>query len=514
MSEYTKLQSLLETGLYNHPDKTALYFGNRSYSYRQLHQYYRRLAYGLKGNGIVSGDRVALFLPNCPEAAAAFLACYMIGAIAVPLNYRYEEQEARYVIKQTGAKLILFHAQKREIVNTLQDLFVKENMFMMNSDTLNSLYRNVLELFEFPELTKNTPLQEQHPAFILFTSGSTGNPKGVTHSHYGAYSAIQISTQALDIKNEDVVFIGKPISHAGGLQTQLMPALSVGAEVVLAMKPSPKEAVTLIKHFGVTEYGMLASDLLDFIEYLETSPCTLPTLNNSIGSGDAVPMELHHRFRDLFGWEVLEGCGMTEVGCYYAMNPRYGLRKWGSMGKPCPKTQIRIVNDQGEEVPPGEIGEIEVKTPSATIGYWNDRESSRKLFRDGYLLTGDLAYSDEQGYLWFVGRKKLMIVRRGSNISPIEVENILDQHPLVHAAVVVGMPDQHDGHVPVACIAPLHDAHPPSVEDLKSYVSTLLAAYKTPVHYIFMPELPRNATGKFDRHQLEQLVISSLIETK
>lgn len=511
MSKQTQLQSLLEYGLTHFPDRTALHFESELYSYMELHQLSRQLASGFKNSGIVSGDRVALFLPNCPEAVAAFLACYLIGAVAVPLNYRYLAEEARYVIKQTSSSLILFHSQQTDIVNSLQDLFSPSKMFMLSSDAVHSKYSDAKDLFKFPELEQCIEVQDDHPAFILYTSGSTGKPKGVTHSHQGAFNAIQISQEAFDFNHHDIVLVGKPISHAGGLQTQLMPALSVGSEVILTMKPSPAKAVALIEQFSVTEYGMLASDLLDFIEYLEKKPHSLPSMNNSIGSGDTVPVELHHRFKNLFGWEVLEGCGMTEVGCYYSMNPRYGKRKWGSIGLPCPKTQIRIVNDLDEEVEQGETGEIEVKIPSATIGYWNDINSTQQLFQNGWLLTGDLAYFDAQGYLWFVGRKKLMIVRRGSNIAPAEVENIIDQHPQVHASVVVGIPDPHDGQIPVACIAALPDLPQPSAEELQSYISAQLAAYKTPVHYIFMDELPRNATGKFDRHHLAEIAMSRLV---
>ncbi len=513
MSKRTQLQRILDTGINRFPDKTALHFGNRSYSYLQLHRFSLKLAAGLKSKGVAPGDRVALFLPNCPESVMAFLACYSIGAIAVPLNYRYLAEEARYVIQQTEARLILFHSEQRENVGVFRELFNPDSMYMLHKDGEKSDYPDVNVLFDLPALSDYEALPEQHPAFILFTSGSTGRPKGVTHSHYGAYHGIEISRKAMDFNHRDVVLVGKPISHAGGLQTQMMPAFSVGAEVVLAMKPAPEEAVALIKRFNVSEYGMLASDLLDFIENLEEHPSKLTSLINGIGSGDAVPLELHHRFRDLFGWEILEGCGMTEIGCYYAMNPRHGQRKWGSMGKPCPETQIRVVNDQGEEVLHGVTGEIEIRSPAATTGYWGDDQSSRKLFRDGWLVTGDLAYSDEDGYLWFVGRKKLMIVRRGSNISPVEVENIIDEHPRIHASVVVGIPDPRDGQVPVACFTPLHDAVAPTAGELHSYVSERLAAYKVPVHYLLFEELPRNATGKFDRHHLEELAVSKLAGT-
>lgn len=509
MTKLTSLQRLMNNGVQNYPDKPAITFESKTYSYRQLHQLSRKLASGLQANGVVTSDRVAIFLPNCPEAVIVFFACYMIGAIVVPLNYRYQADEARYVIEKTMAKLILFHAEQREIIDLLQDLFTQETMFLLSATTeADSQYSDIQSLFAGTELAEFSPITEQHPAFILYTSGTTGKPKGVTHSHQGAFSGIEISRQALDFTQQDIVLVGKPISHAGGLQTQLMPALLVGARVILSMRPSPADAVALIKQYSVSEYGLLASDLLDFIEYLEEHSPALPSLNNSVGSGDAVPIDLHHRFKKLFGWEVLEGCGMTEVGCYYSMNPRYGLHKFGSMGKPCPLTQIRIVNDQGEQLPQGETGEIELKTPSATIGYWQDAASNQQLFRDNWLLTGDLAHFDEQGYLWFVGRKKLMIVRRGSNVSPIEVENILDEHAAVHASVVVGMPDSHDGQVPVACIALLHDTLQPSTEELNIYLSTRLAAYKIPKHYLILSKLPRNATGKFDRHQLEQIVLT------
>ena len=214
-----------------------------------------------------------------------------------------------------------------------------------------------------------------------------------------------------------------------------MPTLLAGGETVLAVKPSPAEAVSLILQHSVTQYAMLASDLLDFIEYLESCPADLPTLQNCMGSGDSVPTELHHRFKQLFGWEVMEGCGLTEVSTYYAVNPRYGQRKWGSLGLPSPDTRIKILGKQGEFLPVGEVGEIVIQTPSATSGYLDDPEATQELFHDGWLHTGDLGYIDSQQYVWFAGRKKLIIVRRGSNIAPVEVENLIDTHPHVHASV-------------------------------------------------------------------------------
>jgi long-chain acyl-CoA synthetase len=201
---------------------------------------------------------------------------------------------------------------------------------------------------------------------------------------------------------------------------------------------------------------------------------------------------------------------MTEIGCYYAMNPRYGRRKWGSLGLPTPHTEVRLIGDDGRDVGMGAVGEILVRTPSATIGYWRDPVETENLFRDGWLQTGDLGRVDEEGYLWFVGRRKLMIVRRGSNIAPAEVENVLDEHPQVHASVVVGVPDPYDGSVPVAWIMPMPDADAPDEDALRAYVSARLAPYQSPVYYLFSHDLPRNSTGKLDRHRLQELAVEVL----
>ncbi len=503
MNSRTLLQGLLDSPLTSSPGKTAIRSESAGISYRELDDRCRRIAAGLRASGIERGDRVAWLLPNCLEAVVTTLACYQIGAIAVPLNYRYVTDEACDVLHRTAAKLVVFHQDRQEVIRPL----------LSGDDSLTALSvggsaagTDVFEsLLTCGRMTEVTAVEPEHAALILFTSGSTGRPKGVVHSHGGAHFAIDVSRRVFDFQRGDVVLVGKSISHAGGLQTQLMPTLMVGGEAVLATKPSPATAAALIQAHQVTEYGMLASDLLDFIEFLERNPVEMPSLKNGIGSGDSVPAELHHRFRDLFGWEVMEGAGMTEVGGYYAANPRYGKRKWGSLGLPTPDTELRILDKNGAECSIGQVGEIVLRTPSTTKGYWGDPQSTAELFLDGWLHTGDLARQDEDGYIWFVGRKKLMIVRRGSNIAPAEVENVIDEHPLVHASVVVGVTDLRDGQVPVACVALLQKQDDRAEQSLREYVTEHLAGYKNPEHYLFFDALPRTGTGKFDRHRLREL---------
>jgi long-chain acyl-CoA synthetase len=500
----TDLQSLLSFALHSSAEKIALRVDGRQISYRELERLVGAVAAGLLRSGIESGERVAWLLPNSLEAVLTTMACWRIGAIVVPLNYRYVAEEALDVLQRTRARLLVFHASREAVGLPYLEAHPATLAFEVNAGE-SSPRLSFNELLNHGALADPVPMTPESPALILFTSGSTGHPKGVVHSHRSAFQGIDISRQIFDFNERDVVLVGKPISHAGGLQTQMMPTFLVGGEVVLAVKPSPEDAVRLINQYRVTEYGMLASDLLDFVEYLEAHSQKLPTLKNGIGSGDSVPTDLHHRFRDVLGWEVMEGSGMTEISGYYSANPRYGKRKWGSIGLPAPGGELRIVDDSGRDCAAGEVGEIMVKIPSATIGYWENEEATAALFEDGWLRSGDLARFDEDGYFWFVGRKKLMIIRRGSNIAPAEVENVIDEHPAVHASVVVGVRDRRDGQVPVACVALIDEGNSVAKQDLAGYVSEHLAEYKCPVQYIFLSELPRTGTGKFDRQQLHEL---------
>ncbi len=502
MAHYHALQQLLQTAVDQAGGKVALRAGDRELSYSELDQGISMAAAGLRELGITQGDRVAWYLPNCIEAVLVTLACYRLGAIAVPLNYRYVTEEVDDVIARTEASLLIYSAERSDIVAPVLRARDVPSVIVGNDEDHG---RTFGALLEHGRIDESVPVIAADPALILFTSGSTGHPKGVVHSHEGVFSAIDQSRQLFDFQAEDVVLVGKSISHAGGLQTQMLPALLAGSEVILEMKPTPERAVATINKYHVTEYGMLASDLLDFIEYLEEHQHRLPSLSNAIGSGDSVPADLHHRFRDLIGWEVMEGAGMTEVGCYYSANPRYGTRKWGSLGVPTPGTQLRIVDHEGSDCEVGQHGEIVLQMKSATIGYWNDPDATHQLMRGGWLHTGDLGYEDADGYVWFVGRKKLMIIRRGSNIAPAEVENVLDEHPSVHASIVVGVSDPHDGQIPVACVALVREAPEDAESAIREFVLKHLAEYKNPVHYLFLPELPRTGTGKFDRHHLQAL---------
>ncbi|MEM0967564.1 MAG: class I adenylate-forming enzyme family protein [Verrucomicrobiota bacterium] len=500
----TRLQAGIRSCLLDQPARVVLRDGEHSITGGELIEKADRLAGGLD---LAIGDRVAFLAPNTIEAVAVVLACYLHGLIAVPLNYRFTAAEAGHVIQKVRPSVLIGDGDRQEVLEEIVAEFPDLDTVGIGWDADLSFEELLLAEPADPE-----GVSEDALALILMTSGSTGEPKGVVHTHQTVWEGAHSAKEAYGYSEKDVLLVSKPISHAGGLQTQLFGGIFGKAHIVLSMRPKPSDAVTLIQKHKVTVSALLASDFLDFIEYLEDTGTHLPTVNRFVASGDAVPHDLHERFAKIFGFDPTEGCGISEVAAYFTMNPMDGTNRRGSIGIPTPRFKVRIVDDEGKDVPQGETGEIVVQSKAVTPGYWEDPERTQELFRDGWMLTGDLGHKDEDGFFWFKCRKKLLIVRRGSNISPIEVEDHLDEHPKVHASVVVGVKDRRDGEVPVAFIAPLDPEDIPTTEELTRFAAEQLASYKIPVRFLFRSELPRTATGKFDRNELHEEAVVAYVD--
>jgi len=489
------------------PDKIALWFGERSWTYAELDDATDRLAAALAADGVRAGDRVATFLPNCPELVLAYFACFKLGAIVVALNYRYRQAEARYALEHSGATSLIVHASLAGEVTglPLADLGIRHAYIASGEATPR--FRTFDALVSAAGGGPAPAFDERQVAAILYTSGSTARPKGVTYTHATLWHNCVIQSETFQFTPDDVHLVSTAACHAAAFTGQLLPNVYVGGTSVLTHLPTPAQVVEAITRRRVTRVQMLPATLEDLVEYLDGHPgCDLTSWRCCTAGGDVVPLELHERFRRVTGFEISELYGMTEVlSCI--TNPPFGAKKPGSVGKPAAQTSLRIVDDQDRDVPPGGTGELLVRTPAMMVGYWNDPAATAAALRGGWLHTGDLARCDDDGYYWFVGRKKEIIIRGGSNISPLEVEEVLDAHPAVHLSCVVGVPDPHLGEVVAAYVA-LRDlrAVAPTPDELRRFVAERLAAYKVPERITILPELPLNATGKVDRKKLHALV--------
>ncbi|HZZ27807.1 MAG TPA: class I adenylate-forming enzyme family protein [Pirellulales bacterium] len=502
------LATLLRDSERRWPNKAALWFAGRSWTFRELDDATGRIAAALSAAGVQTGDRVAMFTPNCIELVLGYFGIFKIGAIAVPLNYRYRPEEAEYALAHCGATTLIVHEKLLDEVDSLPlaGMGISRGYVIGGAKNLPFLPFETL-LNSSASANAPQPSGDNQPATILYTSGSTAKPKGVTHSYQSIWNNCAIQTHSFALTPDDVHLVSTAACHCAAFGGQLLPSLWSGGTCVLTHVPQPDEFVAAIETYGVTRTQMLPASLEDIVEYLEHKPgAQLQSWRVCTAGGDVVPIELQQRFKKLTGFEVTELYGMTEAVTTFT-NPPFGAKRFGSFGKPVDQTQGRIVDVQGNDLPPDQPGELIVQTPSMLLGYWNDPAATAAAIRDGWLYTGDLARRDADGYFWFVGRKKEIIIRAGSNISPMEIESVLDSHHAVHLSGVVGKQDAHFGQIVIAYVQLRDDASvKPTEAELRQFVAERIAAYKVPERIHVVAQLPLNSTGKVDRQQLHAVV--------
>lgn len=487
-----------------HPEKPALIVEDRTWSYAELDRITDQLGARLIGLGIRPGDRVALHFTNGPEIVFGYYACFKIGAVAVPLNVRLKGTELEYILNHCGARLFLGQP----------DLFAEVQPVRPGLKGVERFYltaggERFPETGSFDELleggvgeTAFPPVAEDAVAAILYTSGTTTRPKGVTHTHRTLGRKVEFHCVNAGLEESDIVAAAASLCHIAAFALQMLPALSIGATLLVIPRFDPERVLGALARHRATQFFALPAMYNALVLHPGAAAYDLSSLRWCLAGGDAVPTELQRRFEATFWVPISEGCGMTEVVPYCINQQSAGPRE-GSIGKPSAGVALRLVDDAGRDVPAGEVGEIAVKSEAAMVGYWDDPEATAATLRDGWLHTGDLGRVDADGYYWFVGRKKEIIVRAGSNISPLEIEEVLCQHPAVKEAGVVGVPDERLGETVAAYIA-LKDGQEATPEELTRFLSERIAAYKVPDRITLLPELPKGLTGKIHRRTLKE----------
>ena len=496
------LYEILDKIVERNPDKKAVICGKESCTYSQLSDRMNLWAETLLSLGIKRGDRVALFMKNRVELVQLYFACFRIGAIAVPLNTRYRTPETIYAVTQSGSKILIASSELFAVVEnihasipSLKHIFIIDEGSTHQSASWNEAVNDSRSQVRFPHISISDP------AIIIYTSGSTGRPKGAVHTHYSLYHHILNKTKSQEIDQHEIGLAGTQISHIAGFAGIMLPTLSIGGTFVMVREFNPAGYIRCLKKYKPTNIVLLPTELLEVLEHPNAKDADFSHIRNMMIAGDKVPHHTYELFRKQAGFDLMEGCGMTECEGY-CIQPKHEKKKPGSIGKPISGIQIRLVDSNFEDVPEGKTGEIVLKSKSLITTYWNNPEETKKAFIDSWFRTGDLAYIDNDGYYHFVSRIKEIIIRGGSNITPGEVEDVLDDHPKVELSGVVGFPDEHYGNIVGAFIVPKHGMPPPTIDELSAFVSKSLAQYKVPEKWIFVKSLPRNAVGKIDRKKL------------
>ena len=523
------LSVLLQEVAEKHGEKPAIFFFGRILTFDQLNCLIDRFAAILHHLGIGKGDRVAIVLPNLPQYPIVHYAIMRLGAVIVPVNPLYVERELKYQLNDGGAKAAIVLNLVYPRLKAIRAETSLENIIVTSvKDYLPPLLKL---LYRFKERKKGTVarvkkepgvhffmelMKQKLPsapevkvsvndvAMFLYTGGTTGVSKGTVLTHENLVAnAFQTRSWVSDIRDgEEVILSVLPFFHSYGMTTCMHLSLVCHSKALLVPRFDTRQVLKLVQKHRVTIFPGVPTMYIAINNYPDVNKYDLSSIRACISGGAALPVEVQRQFERLTRGRLVEGYGLSEASPVTHANPLYGLRKEGSIGVPFPSTEAKIVDlETCEDLPVGEIGELAVRGPQVMQKYWNRPEETQQTLRNGWLLTGDVARMDEDGYFYIVDRKKELIITSGFNVYPREIEEVLFQHPKVAEAAVIGVPDAHRGEVIKAYVV-VKEGKTATTEEIISFCQGKLARFKIPKIVEFRPELPKSMIGKVLRRVL------------
>ncbi len=498
--EFNNLYEIVEENTYHYGNKTIIFEEDRKVKWKELKHYVDSFARYLELLGIRKGDNVALLMSNCKEFLIAFLAIGKLGAVPVPLNTFLKRAELEYILNDCEARLIISQDKFYELLKGIDEDTPVEKFIWAGEppalDEHNLSFEEGLTIEDYEHIKPQGKLEDL--AVLLYTSGTTGKPKGVMLTNKNILSNILNITKVFQISPKDRFIVYLPMFHAFTLTATVLLPLYTASPIVIVKSIMPFSNVikqTLLRRvtvfMGVPEvFNALSKARLPWYFMW------FNRIKFFISGGAPLPKDTLERMRKKFKRAVLlEGYGLSECSPVVSVNLPH-KQKPLSVGPPLPDYEVKIVDDELIELPTGEVGEIIVKGDCVMKGYYKNPYETENTIINGWLRTGDLGYVDEEGFIYIVDRKKDLIICKGMNIYPREVEEVLMSHPHVELCAVVGKRDEHHGEIPVAFIKPAEDSPDLSEKELRNFLKDRLANYKIPRQFIFVEDLPKNATGK------------------
>lgn len=471
------------------PDSPALRLDDQVLDYRALDRRSARVASWLAAEGVAPGDRVAIMLPNIPDFAVVYYGVLRAGAVVVPMNPLLKAGEIGYSAGDCAVRTILTWGASLPEASAAAD-----QLGITCTDITAAGFAAKLDAVQpRVEIVERT---DDDAAVILYTSGTTGRPKGAVLTHGNLRSNTETVSRLLGITGTDSVFGGLPFFHVFGQTCGLNAAVLSGACVTLLPRFDAGAALEILIRDRVTVMEGVPTMFVALLAAAEAAAgARVETVRLSATGGSAMPVEVLHRFEATFGCPVVEGYGLSETAPVVTLGAVDGVRKPGSIGTPIAGIEVRLINEEGKDVAEGEIGELAVRGPNVMSGYWNRPEANEAAFTDGWFRTGDLARRDEDGYYFIVDRKKDMIIRGGYNVYPREIEEVLYTHPAVAEAAVIGVPHELHGEE-ISAVVALKPGASVTTDDLGGYVKARVAPYKYPRIIRLVDALPKGPTGK------------------
>ncbi|WP_203245917.1 fatty acid--CoA ligase family protein [Sporosarcina beigongshangi] len=501
------------------PEKIAYHFMGKDTSYAEFDQSVSMFASALQNLGVEKGDNIAFLLGNTPHFLIALYATMRIGATAVPVNPIYTPDEISYILHNSDAKAVIALDLLLPLVEQAAGAFPTIEHYVI-CETVPETPAKIAALPEavkakvlsFTQLiatgkpnVKPVAVDENETAVILYTSGTTGRPKGAMLTHGNLYSNARDVADYLGYSENDRIVATLPVFHVFALTVVVNAPLVKGATILLAPRFSPADVFSLVKEKQATIFAAVPTMYNFLYQYPDSSPEDFKSVRIAISGGSSLPVALLHNFEEKFDVRISEGYGLSEASPVTCFNPLDRERIPGSIGTSIINVENKIVNELGEEVPDGEVGELIVRGPNVMKGYYKMPEETEVTIRDGWLYTGDMAKRDENGYFYIVDRKKDLVIVGGYNVYPREVEEVLFAHRDIVEAAVIGLPDVDFGEAVHAFVV-LKEGSTADEASITAYCAVHLAKYKVPKRIEFLDELPKNTTGKILRRSLKEQV--------
>jgi crotonobetaine/carnitine-CoA ligase len=506
------IRELLEKRSEENPDKVFLYFEEEEVTYKDFNHTVNRVANAFMRMGVNKGEMVAIMLPNSPAFLYTWMGLNKIGAIGVPINIDFKEGEMAYILQHSEASGIVIHEDYYPTFDRIQRTQVPhlENAIFYGDRTSPSGTISFSQLLKGETELEDIAISEDDPAVCIYTSGTTDRPKGVLNSHRNWVLTGQAYAYTVGITPEDRVMTPNPLFHANAQVYSTMGSLAAGASLILLKRFSSSRILEQARHYGATKMILVQA----VTPWLWNRPLSEDDGDNPVRTMVAgnVPVEIYHDFEKRFQLRIQTIYSLTEA-VFAIMGPREGTqeRKPGGIGvlmehpDPSITNEVKIIDDTGAVIPNGKRGEIVIRNPATMMGYFKDPERTAETEKDGWIHTGDIGYQDEDGYFFFVGRKKEVIRRRGELISPTEIEAVITSHPSVAESAVIGVPSRlGSGEEEVKAYVRLNTGERVTYQEIISWCNNKLAEFKIPRYLEFRDDFPKSAIGRIQKNLLKQ----------
>jgi acyl-CoA synthetase (AMP-forming)/AMP-acid ligase II len=495
------IRQLLETRAEAAPEKVFLFSerDGRHFTYAQFDAAVNRAANLLSAHGVAKGDVVSLLMPNSAEYVIAYFACFKLGALAGPVNSLLKAEETAYVVGNSEAKLLLYNSEFAAQVEEIRgDLPALKSSIVFDDES-----KATSGFTASPGDWLETEIESDDEAIIIYTSGTTGKPKGCLLTHANLLANARQIVEWLGFTEDDTLLTIMPLFHMNAVSVTTMSALYAGGSTVVSPRFSASRFWQIISDYKITSFGSVATMLSMLLAtYTDGVPAGLSTaqLRFAMCGSAPVPAEVLRRFEETFGCLVIEGYGLSESTCRSTFNPPDARRRAGSCGQSI-GNEMMIVDEEDNEVPVGEEGEIVMRGENICKAYFRNEEATRRAFRGGWFHTGDVGYRDADGFFYIIDRKSDMIIRGGENIYPREIDELLYKHPAIAEAAAFGVPDPLYGEE-VAAFVVLKAGRAASEDEIVAYCREHLADFKCPKTVRVVDSLPKGPTGKVLKREL------------